>query len=162
MLKQVIKKLSISQINRISKTLREPVASFKNKEAVFDVFRATDLYQNKWNKKSFFEIVCECRRAYQRYGDVPLIDEYDKKSIIYLCRSRFLLKISGVKRKIPMEEWLSIRFIPADESPESTEDLDQYTYKNKDIGYWVYKKLFYNDHDFLQKIVSRKINIKKK
>lgn len=106
----------------------------------FQIYCAKELFQDAWTHPTLHRLVLEARKTYQEiYGDIDLLDKYDKKSAIYLIRVTYPFSISHNK-SIEVEEWFSLRFVPAAHTPVSNEDLNFYMYKNgsKKLPVWEY------------------------
>ncbi len=79
----------------------------------------------KWKNKNLQKKVLACRKAYLRYGKVPLLDKFDKKSDVYLIECS--AKQNGFKKP----EYFSIRFVHAGKkNPYATEDFLHFGHKN--------------------------------
>lgn len=112
----------------LPKDLPHPVLKFKFSKGEARIYNAKPLYQNKWPNAALEEITLQSRKTYLAYGDVPLIDNYDQKSSIYLANFEYTSEDNIVS------EWVSLRFVPSDNSPPSTEDLDQCMYEKQTVG----------------------------
>ncbi len=106
-------------------------------EVTFEVFRAKDLHAEAWNSDHAKEMVARARQSYRCYGEVPLFDSYDAKSAVYLCRTTYPYSLDIGADPVKMEEWLSLRFIPREGQPFSTEDLDHFFYQNRPVGHYL-------------------------
>src|SRR3989344_9690300 len=76
-------------------------------------------------------LICEARKSYLVYGEVPLLDEYDEKSTIYLATARYPVEGSSMFT----EEHITMRLVPANGNfgePSGTEDLALFVYKDYD------------------------------
>lgn len=102
-------------------SLPEPVCVARAGQAQFFVYRVKRADERHFPNTRELSLLKEARKTYTRYGRVPPIDEYDKKSAIYLARAVYPMRINS--RRITAEEWLSVRFIPAAGPPRATEDL---------------------------------------
>lgn len=103
---------TVAQLRTLSSLVPAPVLHVSQDDVVFDVYLAKET-QARWKNSVLQKLVYEARRTFLRYGDVPSEDAYDHKSWVYLARARY----DGY------EEWMSIRFVPAQGAPELTEDL---------------------------------------
>jgi len=98
-----------------------PVAEYTVNGILFQVYRAKQLHTPKWSSTILKSLVMRARKSYMRYGPVAEEDAYDVKSAIYLTRAVYTqMYFSDL---YPVEEWLSMRFVPADGLPQYTEDL---------------------------------------
>lgn len=121
-----------------------PLKIYKIGRVVFSLYQAKNLFQPNWQNKTLFRIVKIARRAYLRYGSVPLTDDYDKDAAVYLCRAEYQFT----------EEWLCLRFVPGSTGANHLEDLNYYFYKGKSIAACVKAKLFLHKKDFKNKLVA--------
>lgn len=79
----------------------------------------------QWKNKSLQKKVLACRKAYLRYGKVPLLDKFDKKSDVYL------IECLNKKHADKKAEYFSIRFVHAGKKkPYATEDFLHFGHKN--------------------------------
>lgn len=101
--------------------LPAPVLSARIGAARFFVYRVKRSDERHFPNARLLALLKEARQTYERYGRMPPIDEYDKKSAIYLAQAVYAVRANG--RREGREEWLSVRFIPAAGSPRYTEDL---------------------------------------
>ncbi len=122
----------------------KPVRIYKIGTATFRIYKAKNLYHPAWNSDVLKEITKTARRSYLRYGQMPLVDDYDKNAAIYLCR------ISYNNR----EEWLCLRFVPGDTDNHSLEDLNQYVFNGKSIADIIKKKLVLTKNNLATKLVA--------
>ena len=113
--------------------LPKPISSYKFKNVNFSIFLVKDLFNPKWENGKLLKILKRARASYNIYGNVPLLDEFDKKSLIYLIKAEY----SEHSKKTKMEEWLSIRFTPGGGTPEITEDLLRIELNKKPLFDWV-------------------------
>src|SRR3989344_1953175 len=132
--------VSISEIYKLAAQLPEPVSVFAVDLAMFEIFEAKKMWEEGWLSDALHRLVLVARRSYRKYGDVPITDAYDDKAAVFLCRATYPFVFPGLAKPIPVAEWLSVRFIPSDGEPVSTEDLDQYRYQNKSVGEWLLEK----------------------
>jgi len=98
-----------------------PVAEYTVDGILFQVYRAKQLHTPKWSSAVLKDLVMRARKSYMRYGPVAKEDAYDVKSAIYLTRAVYTQMYSS--NLYTVEEWLSIKFVPADGLPQYTEDL---------------------------------------
>ncbi len=83
----------------------------------FDLYIAKDFGVDNWRSAELKQLVLNCRQAFERYGEISLEDDLDKKSAVLLVRARY----SEAGKQ--MEEWFSMRFVQANGHPFLTEDL---------------------------------------
>lgn len=145
--------MSTSSINTLVTSLPDPLAIYKKREVSFEFYVAKNFFSNDWEAKSLRELTKIARRTYQRYGDVPIFDEYDNKAAVYLVRSIYSLP-GLANSNTSVEEWLGVRLIPAHGDPVSTEDLDVSFYSNKNVTEHIRKKFFKNDEDVLHHVIT--------
>ncbi len=148
--------LFAEDFHQIEQRFPSPVRRYCWGTAVFDIYQAKQFYDAAWGHEAVRAMVRQARRAYCRYGNVPLEDAYDSKALVYLCRVQFPYNAlaSPEQKNILLKEWLSIRFIPADGEPASTEDLDQFLYARRPIRHWFEERLGGSDNLFLRKILT--------
>jgi hypothetical protein len=101
--------------------LPAPASSARLGRARFFIYRVKREDERHVPNARLHALLTEARKTYERYGDVPKIDEYDKKSAIYIGKAVYPVRVGS--RQMLNEEWLSLRFIPAGGSPRYTEDL---------------------------------------
>ncbi|MEK7680450.1 MAG: hypothetical protein AAB348_00130, partial [Patescibacteria group bacterium] len=89
----------------------KPDKIYEIDSAVFSIFKVKDLNSSNWASETLKNAVLVVRSSYLRYGDVQLIDDYDEKSQIYLCRVKFILSGSENLPDSFAEEWFSVRFV---------------------------------------------------
>lgn len=117
----------------------------------FSVYKAKNLNDNKWNSAVLKKLVMLARQSYLRYGAVPLIDDFDNKSAVYLCRVNYSYQYK--KRSILLEEWLSVRFVPGSEQG-SMDDLNQHLYGGRSVSELIKAQLFPNEDCFQNNLVA--------
>ncbi|MDE2020022.1 MAG: hypothetical protein KGJ13_06790 [Patescibacteria group bacterium] len=125
-------------IDALLNKLPRPNAGYAARGVEFDVYRAKDLYRSHWNSGALREITLLCRKSYSRYGKRPLLDEYDKKSAIYLVRAKYSAKSSASSH---IEEWLSIRMVPGDGTPLGVHEPEIFEYHGKSADYLMRRKI---------------------
>lgn len=103
-------------------------------ETSFSVYRAKYLYSS-WTSEEARRLVMCARQSYRRYGPVPLSDEYDAKSEIYLAHASYTMTFGTTNYSL--HEWLSMRFVPADGMPKYTEDLSLCICRGKTLADWL-------------------------
>lgn len=112
-----------NNFNVFLETLPEPIEKYQKNDIYFSVYKAKDYFEDKWVDEKLKKIVLKLRGTFLRYGDVPLLDQYDKKSSIYLVKAHNIMETAD-EREIVCDEWLSVRFVPAEGEPSLSEDLD--------------------------------------
>ncbi len=91
-------------------------------DTTFFVYRAKSLFSRAWESTFLSSKVAQARETYQVYNDsLPLLDSYDDKSAVYLVQARYPIETDTINTEI--EEWISLRFVPAVGEPELSEDL---------------------------------------
>lgn len=130
----VVARLDSRALRALVREAPKPNACYVARDVRIDIYRAKRLYQPTWANPVLFRLVIDARGSYYRYGDYPPLDIYDRKSAVYLARVRY------VAHGIPLEEWLSMRFIPWRGTPYGYEDLKLAAHQGKTIDYWVQKK----------------------
>lgn len=122
--------LSTSDIRELASHTPPPVHIERIGNIVFALYRAKRLHDHAWEHPVLRRLVVEARKTYKVYGDdIPEINTYDLKSAIYLVRVTYLMHAE--KYSFPVEEWSSMRFVPAMGEPLRTEDLDFFVYAKK-------------------------------
>lgn len=114
-----------------------------------DVFIAKDFFSSGWSSNHLRDIVFETRKSYQIYGHVPLSDEYDFKSRIYVARAVYKCDC-GQKR----EKWLSFRLIPGNGTPLLFEDLLIFKNFETSIQDIIKLQFFDGSDDYYRNVVS--------
>ncbi len=74
------------------------------------IFCAKSLQNSAWNSPELKQLVGQARRSYERYGDVPLYDEYDERAAVYLAITTYQKNVAGLP--VRFVEVTSIRFVP--------------------------------------------------
>lgn len=129
------------------KKLPAPTAAYAGAGARFELYRAKDLHGH-WNGTALKRITMASRKAYARYGKRPLLDAYDKKAAIYLVRAVYRANVQGAVS----EEWLSVRMVPGDRSPQGVSEPEIYELAGKSVDHWMKKKI--NVRDFWGHVAS--------
>lgn len=130
----------ISEIQSLSKKLPKPEKSYAWQGVNFDLYIAKNFNTSKWLNQQLKGIVLLCRKSFKRYGNVPLVDEYDKKSLIILVR------INYAENNKRLTEWFTLRVISANGKPDMTEDL-LLQFENGKKLYDIIKEKFYPNTD---------------
>src|SRR3989344_422993 len=86
--------------------------------ADWSIYLAKDFFKSKWYSKELKQAVILCRQNFRRYGDVPELDAYDKKSQVWLTRVKYQDREGAQK-----EEWFSLRYISVVGTPEFSDDF---------------------------------------
>lgn len=133
------------------KKLPAPIKTVTMAGAKFYVYLVKDFFQNKYNEECL-KILKTARASYLRYGNVPILDQYDSKSLIFLVKTVYKTRYEN--KEIPTEEWLSLRFTPGYGSPEFTEDFSHVLVKNNSIKSTFKKILFPEVKNFSKHIIS--------
>lgn len=131
--------------------LPEPSYVYKKDDVVFSVYKVKDYFNEKWLDEKLKRLVFKLRGTFLRYGNVPLFDEYDRKSAVYLVKASSSIDTSDGK-KIICDEWISVRFVPSDGEPNLSEDLDVCLIKDK-----TFFDFFDNDPSINKKYHSKNI-----
>lgn len=133
-------------------TLPTPVREYQFGDVHFFVYKVKDKKERIFPNEALYSLLQEARRSYLRYGQVPLTDSYDEKSSIYLTRVVYPHTVDNVA--FPIEEWVSVRFVPASGNPLLSEDLDVCVYQNQPLTLSLRKTLFPNRIDPLKHLVT--------
>ncbi|MFA6427761.1 MAG: hypothetical protein WCW16_04975 [Candidatus Magasanikbacteria bacterium] len=99
----------------------EPFFVKKINEATFSLYKAKNFFEKDWLSPLLKEQVRKCRESFYRYGPVPEFDRHDELALIYIIKVEY--EIPDPDGAIPIEEWLSMRFIPSGGKEENIEDL---------------------------------------
>ena len=141
------------KISHLVKMLPDPVYAVASGDIHFEVYRVKG-FSPRWGNPLLRALLKCARESYRCYGHVPLFNAYDKKSYVYLARSRYPVFLPRVSKRYAAEEWLSMKFVPGSGSPEGTEDLYQCMYRKKPLAGAVQKILFNGDPEYVKKIIS--------
>ncbi|MEK7560439.1 MAG: hypothetical protein AAB539_00590 [Patescibacteria group bacterium] len=147
-------RLTPQEILSLSRRLPHPAETYRLDDVCFDLYPVKDGDDRQWKYGVLYRLLLEARMSYARYGNVPLFDEYDYKSWIYLIRVRYTMHFprrSGAKR---VEEWFSARFVPAVPQPPLTPDFAECTYRNGSLVCRVAEKLLNGRAAKIEKIVT--------
>ena len=98
-----------------------PTSVYSIGSAVFSVYRAKPLFSPRWEHPYLKDVVRRARKTYQRYGPVPVWDAYDTKAAVYVVQVSYghpdNAGVPLAKGNIPLEEWLTVRFVPGGGEP---------------------------------------------
>lgn len=128
-----------------------PLKEYETDDVAISVFKVKGTAERSFPHPHLHYLLTKARESYRRYGDVPTTDAYDTKAAVYLARATYPVE---EKKEGYIEEWLSVRFIPAGGEPVSTEDLDACLYRERPIREWIAERLFPERPDFLRHIVT--------
>lgn len=152
------KKREPAGLRSLLRALPKPLAVWRlpRRGARFELYRAKGLGTGQWDNAALFGCTLLARRSYRRYGEVPVLDSYDEKSAVYLVRARYRNFFPGQQRYFALEEWLSVRFIPASGSPPGTSDFDECSYQGEGVKLQeaIKERLFRGHADFLDGVVT--------
>lgn len=132
--------------------LPSPEREYQFGDARFFVYKVKDKSETNFSNRELHTLLLEARKSYLRYGNVALTDAYDEKSSIYLTRVVYPYTVDTVS--FPLEEWISVRFVPASGNPVSTEDLDVCVYKNKPLSQSIHQNLLPTKSEPLSHLVT--------
>ena len=142
------------KVDVIRKSLLDSaIAVYKIDGALFHVYRAKSLHSLKWESAALKRLVAHARDSYLRYGSVPPFDKYDNKSAVYITRVQYTHRCK-TQTYYPIEEWLSMRFIPSDGLPEYTEDLLFSLCEGKPLVDWLKAKCTENTEKIVDQIIT--------
>lgn len=116
------------------------------------LYKAKNLHSAEWFSESLKNLVMEARKSYLRYGEVPQDDVYDAKSVVYIGRAAYEYEVKGII--YPAEEWLSVRFVPADGTPQYTEDLEFCLVNDRVLVDWFLNSDLNKKGDILKRIFT--------
>ena len=97
----------------------KPVSVWFGQGVQFNVYRARDILADKWNG-DLKKLVLSCRESFLRYGQRPLLDDFDLKAAIYLVRADYDVD------RFKVSEWLSIRMVPGWGYPQGVLEPELY------------------------------------
>ena len=132
--------------------LPSPTREFQEGDTHVFIYTVKSSDEKIFFHPELYKILCEARKSYWRYGDVPLIDKYDAKSFIYLTRVVYPSVQGGAH--CFLEEWTSMRFIPAAGVPFSTEDLESCVYQGETLSTKIKKTLFQNQDTAFDRLIT--------
>lgn len=92
----------------MTRKLPRPADVFRIGQARLELYEAKRGYAPAWTNETLRQIVLQARKGFWRHGDVELEDHKDPTSFVYLVRASY--DVHG----LPVEEWVSLRFIPGD------------------------------------------------
>ncbi len=126
----IIRILTTRELLHMEKLLPRPDHIETVGESTCSIYTAKTIHSTKWRRKVLYRLVVEARKKYQYYygEDVPLHDEYDAKSAVYLA----LVSVPAIKnnKRVLKKKWYSLRFVPTAREPFSSEDIDYYVHIN--------------------------------
>ncbi|MEI6532714.1 MAG: hypothetical protein WCO06_02650 [Candidatus Roizmanbacteria bacterium] len=131
MLSQKIQYKSKKNNYNFEKCPKESLEDLRIGTTLYSVFLAKPIF-GEWIDIYLKDIVLKTRHAYRHYysDSIPLIDDYDDKSAIYLVRVIEDLNIDK-SIQIKREKWYSMRFTYGGGIPNSTEDIDFYMHDDQ-------------------------------
>ncbi len=137
---------------------KSDVLPFPIREHVFgdihiSIFKVKDREDIDFSDFSLLKMLHKARGSYARYGQVPLVDDFDTKASVYLTRTIYPFSADSGS-SILLEEWSSVRFIPASGKPFSTEDLECSVYQGMSMSIKIQELLFNNHPEALDKVVT--------
>lgn len=95
------------------------------------IFCAKSLQNTTWNSPELKQLVGNARRSYERYGDVPLYDEYDERAAVYLAITTYQKNVAGLQ--VRFVEVASIRFVPGYGDRPVIEDFELFHIAGKSL-----------------------------
>lgn len=142
---------NLTQVDIMSSELGIPSLEYVADGILIHIYRAKRLHEPTWFSATLKNHVLCARESYMRYGFVPREDEYDAKSAIYLAR---VVYIDQPKDIHPVEEWISMRFVPADGFPRYSEDLTFCLCGKQELSNWLLKSHHNKNKDITKHIVT--------
>ncbi|MGE5041411.1 MAG: hypothetical protein ACM3IJ_00735 [Candidatus Levyibacteriota bacterium] len=115
-----------ARIVELRESLPRPVHTEKIAGGNFSLYRAKELFVPEWGNFAAQALVTEARKSYQLYGDIPLLDRFDQKAAVYLTQVTF-----QDDKERPANEWFTVRFVPGEGEPYSSEDLEFYSFSEE-------------------------------
>jgi len=140
-----------TKISTVSSELGIPSLEYVANGLLIHIYRAKRLHEPRWLSATLKHYVMRARKSYMRYGSVPREDAYDAKSAIYLARIVYMDQSSGAH---PIEEWISMRFVPTDGAPRYSEDLIFCLCNGKKLADWLLKSPLNKNKDIIKHIVT--------
>jgi len=140
------------ELYRLGQSLSQPDAALRLASAEMSLYEAKALYDPEWNDSAARDLVWAARGSFDRYGPVPVTDEYDAKSSVCLVRTTFTCHTAHAA--LPMEEWFTIRFVPSDGLPHGNADLNNCICKDQPVGNVIETALLGSDRSGLSGLVS--------
>ncbi len=110
--------IALGEIRSLVLNLPDPAIRVSFPGLDIDVYHAKSPYTSEWKSPKLRNLVYEARKSYRAYGDVPPFDRYDDKSWIFLARAQ------GSAGETVINNLFSLRFVPGNQEPRRTEDLD--------------------------------------
>lgn len=129
-----------------------PIAQYSLEGALIQIYRAKSLHSSEWKSPQLKQYLMHARQSYLRYGHVPLIDDFDAKSEVYITRATYSIKDDHLSYSV--EEWLSMRFVPSDGNPRYTEDLSYSLCEDKPLIQWLSESNFGKRKDSAQHMIA--------
>ena len=133
--------------------LPAPDSFYKKHNVTFEVYRAKNLYSQKWRHPSLHKLVSASRTSYQRYGLRALFDKYDNKAAIYLIRAQYHGKKLKNGNARLINEWLSVRMVPGDGKFNGVGELELYNSKNTPVVELLQQKMHHSRSKFWHYVI---------
>ncbi len=107
-----------------------PIQHLRTPSVSLLIYRGKHIGTDQWLDPALQQKTEELRQSYNRYGNVPSFDSFDKNAAIYLACTEYRHK-SGLL----LDEWLSARFIFADHAltPNELHELLQCLYHDQPV-----------------------------
>ncbi len=103
-----------------------PEIEFHREDTTFSVYCAKQFFSDDWESSELRDLVEQARETYRIYSPtIPCFDSYDAKSAVYLVRAQYPIEYLGDTTLV--NEWVTLRFVPAWGTPLLSEDLKHYT-----------------------------------
>ncbi len=132
--------------------LQLPLREHRFGDVAVSVYKVKDHEDADFLHTVLLRILKKARGSYARYGQVPPVDSFDAKASIYLARTKYSFVSGG--QSATVEEWCSVRFIPASGEPFSTEDLEACVYQGTSMSFKIQEILFQNHAEALDRLVT--------
>lgn len=152
--KDVVPRLTISQIRALRKELPSPNTVWKIGDATFKVYRTKDWFSDFWHNDALYKLLIDARGSYYIYNGRSPLDKYDAKSASYLVQAVYPLVNNGKGGEILIEEWLSDRLVPCTGDPLGGGELELFVCHEKSMNYWFQEKFFERDENYLDYTVA--------
>ncbi len=149
--RDIFPRLDLTELWMLIKELPPPIASWKVKKVVFEVYKIKGLLSSRWPNEVLRRLLIDARGSYYIYGDRPPLDDYDDKAAIYFVRSSESLGATCYPKR---EEWISVRLVSPHGDPVGCGEIEMFMACGRPIGYLISKKLFSCADNFIFSLAS--------
>ena len=148
-----IRRRTPEALRALARRLPAPERVYHIDGVIFEIYKAKEPFQPHWNHGVLRTLVREARKSFLRYGSIPLEDVFDTKAAVYLVRAQYILK-EHAPLLFPVEEWLTLRFIPAHGAPYFTEDIEACLLRGRPIRQHIAERFFSSAEQALRSTVT--------